>query len=161
MKQRPNTQYRKTSDALAGLNLRQRKYVAGIVDGKTKKQAALEAGYSVSAAENAAAIIEGTDVRAAFEELIRPHVDTNKIAQRLAEGLDATVTKFFLHKGKIIDTCEVVDYTRRREYVALAAKLLGLHVEKQKVEITPRRQLSDEELIARNQELLSLLEKKM
>lgn len=70
---------------MAGLNLRQRKYVEGIVDGKTKKQAAVEAGYSTSTAENAAAIIEGPDVRAAFEKLIRRNVDPNKIVQRLTE----------------------------------------------------------------------------
>lgn len=162
MKQQAKAQHRKPSDALVGLNLRQRKYVQGVVDGKTKKHAALEAGYSVSAAENAAAIIEGSDVCAAFEKLIRHNVDPKKIAQRLAEGLDATETKVFQHNGEVTLTCDVVDYEQRRKYIALAAKLGGYHVDREEVQFTDvMSDLSDEELIARNKKLLGRLEKKM
>lgn len=146
---------------MAGLNLRQRKYVEGIVDGKTKKQAAVEAGYSTSTAENAAAIIEGPDVRAAFEKLIRRNVDPNKIVQRLTEGLDASETKFFQHNGRVIETREVVDYARRREYIALAAKLGGYHVDKAEVAIAETMEnRTDEELIAESRRLIEMLEKK-
>jgi uncharacterized membrane-anchored protein len=46
-------------------NPRQRKYVEGRVRGKTKTQAALEAGYAKSVARNAKDRIETADVHAA------------------------------------------------------------------------------------------------
>src|SRR5581483_8014424 len=54
---------KKLSDAMANLNTRQRTYVKGLADGKTKKDAALDAGYSESSAKCATAIIERPNVR--------------------------------------------------------------------------------------------------
>ena len=80
---------RKISDAWDGLNRRQRMYVNGIAAGKTKKEAAVAAGYSLSTAHNAAAIIERAGVKKAVEELIQQTIPLEKIIELLAEGLNA------------------------------------------------------------------------
>lgn len=57
-----------------------------------------------------------------------------KLAQRIAEGLDATEIKFFQHEGKVIQTVEVVDWEQRRKYIELAVKYAGYYVDKREVE---------------------------
>lgn len=77
-------------------------YVNGIAAGKTKKEAAIAAGYSFSTAHNAAAIIERGAVKEAFQELIQQVIPGEKIIERLAEGLNATETRCFVHEGEVI-----------------------------------------------------------
>jgi hypothetical protein len=56
---------RKKGDVLARLSPRERKYVQGRAEGKTKKDAAIAAGYSPATARNAAVKVERADVRLA------------------------------------------------------------------------------------------------
>jgi hypothetical protein len=145
---------RKKSDPLASLNIRKRKYVAGRMAGKSKKESALEADYSESMARNAAAKIEDQDVRSTLQELARKAVPAAKIVKRLQEGLDAT----WVHQdGKRGTTAEPY-YKERREYLILAAKLGGYYTEKQRVDAEVKVEMEDaaemrERILARIQEL--------
>lgn len=120
----------KAKDSLRSLDIRKQKYVAGRLSGKSKKASALEAGYSESMAENAAAKIESKDVRRAFQELARKAVPAQKIVQRLREGLDAT----WVHQDGKRGEVEEPYYRERREYLVLAAKLGGYYTEKREIE---------------------------
>lgn len=150
---------RKISDALDGLNGRQRMYVNGIAAGKTKKQAAIAAGYSVSTANNAAAIIEQGAVKEAFQELIQQTIPVEKIIERLAEGLDAMETKCFVHEGGVIYSRSLVNFTERRRYLELAVKYGGYYVEKQQIELADQSDpLPEEQVIRKAKKLIAALE---
>jgi hypothetical protein len=106
----------KKSELLDALDPRRRKYVEGRLEGKGRPQAALDAGFTPSMAEKAAIKIENKDVRRAFMELARQAVPTEKIMQRLREGLDATKVRAIVRGKKVVDRFEVPDYRERREY---------------------------------------------
>jgi len=124
---------RKTSDLVELLNPRQHSYLEGVVSGKTKKAAALAAGYSESTArtEMRPAVIERPLVRLALQEMVRQAIPPEKIVQRLVDGLDATNTVFAKHKGKITDQLTVIAWNTRLLYIGLAAKMAGYYVEGQ------------------------------
>jgi phage terminase small subunit len=119
------------------LSKRKRKYVKGVVQGKTKKQAALDAGYSESVALKAAEKIETPNVHAAFQKLIREAIPEKKLVQRLAEGIDAMETEFAKFEGQITDTKEVIAWGERREYIKLAAQYGGYVPKEQPDVIVP------------------------
>jgi hypothetical protein len=121
-------------DPLGKLSLRQRKYVEGRARGKTKTQAALEAGYAKSVARNAKDRIETADVHEAFARLIRDGVPPEKLVQLLREGLDATETKLFTFRGKVRDMRRVVDFAQRRAYLELVVEYGGYHRKEKPVE---------------------------
>lgn len=107
---------------IKGLSKSKKAYVKARLAGKTKKDAALEAGYSESVALSAKAHIETDDVRAAFQKLIQATIPASKIVQRLNEGLDAKIK-------------DVPDIRERREHLKLAAQYGGYHVDKQELEL--------------------------
>jgi len=113
---------------LEKLSPKKQKYVKARASGMTKKDAALEAGYAESTSLRVANNIETPDVRAAFAEVMRRKISADKIAQRVAEGLDAMETKFFQSEGVVTDSKEVVAWSERRQYAALAAELGGYFV---------------------------------
>jgi hypothetical protein len=102
-------------------------YVRGRIDGKSKKQAALDAGFSNTMAEHAADKIETKDVREIFARFIREMIPPEVVARTIAEGLVATETKFFSHEGVVQDQREVADWSERRQYAELAAEYGGYH----------------------------------
>ena len=149
---------RKISDALDGLNRRQRMYVNGIAAGRTKKEAAIAAGYSVSTAHNAAAIIERGAVKEAFQELIQQTIPIKKIIELLAEGLDAIETKVFMHEGGVIYSRPLVNFTERRHYLELVAKYGGYYVDRQEIELADQQDdLPLDQLITKTEALLATL----
>jgi phage terminase small subunit len=111
------------------LNPRQLRYLEGVLSGKTKKSAALAAGYSESTARNAAAVIERPLVRLALQEVVRDAIPPEKFVQRLVEGLDAMDTVVAKYKGKITDKLAVIAWDTRLRYIELAAKMAGYYVE--------------------------------
>jgi ASC-1-like (ASCH) protein len=140
---------RKKSEELPRLNQRQAKYVEGVMSGKTKMEAAVEAGYSESTALNAAASIEHTDVRKAFQILLRKYAPLEKVAQRIGEGLDAMETKTATFEGHITDTQDFIAWEERRRYAEMAAKMASYYVEKQEIELKKDlNDCTDEELAA-------------
>ena len=144
---------RKKAGALPSLDIRKRKYVAGRLSGKSKKDSALEAGFSPAMARNAAAKIENLSVRRAFQELARKAVPAGKILKRLKEGLDAT----WVHQDGKRGTSVEPYYRERREYLILAAKLGGYYIEKKDVdaEVT----VNDADVAARRQRVEALVDR--
>jgi hypothetical protein len=110
---------------LGELPPKKQKYIAARAEGKSKRQAALSAGYSEHMANSAVLNIETPDVRKAFAEIMRRKVPAEKIAQRVAEGLDAIETKFFQQDGKVTDQRDVISWSERRQYASLAAEYGG------------------------------------
>ena len=142
---------RQKSAALPSLDIRKRKYVTGRLSGKSKKDSALEAGYSESMARNAAAKIENLNVRRAFQELARKAVPAGKILKRLKEGLDAT----WVHQDGKRGTSVEPYYRERREYLILAAKFGGFYTDKKDIEV----KVDDADLAARRQRFQETLDR--
>jgi|SRR6185312_15027665 len=115
------------ADPLKSLNVRQRKYAQGRAKGKSRKDAAEEAGYAPSVARDAKRKIENETFREAFSELIRSKIPAEKIAQRIQEGMDAMETKFFQFKGDVVDQRDVIAWSERRAYAELAAEFGNYH----------------------------------
>lgn len=90
----------------------------------TKKDAAIAAGYALSTAGNPY-MVESSEVKKAFQELIRKKITAEKIADRVAEGLDAKETVFFQKDGIVCDSRDVVAWGERRAYAQLAAQYGG------------------------------------
>jgi hypothetical protein len=103
---------------------KQREYAKQRIKGKNKKDAALAAGYAVSTAHRVH-MIETPDFRKQFAEIMRSKVPGDKIAQRVAEGLDAQETIFFQKDGIVCDSRDVVAWGERRAYAQLAAQYGG------------------------------------
>ena len=105
---------------------RQAKLVEGITKGKSQRQAALDAGYSERMARHPSELLSASALREAFGRFIAP---PEKIARRINEGLDAVEQEVIVmgRKGKeTIRIQELVDYSERRQYAALASRLTGL-----------------------------------
>jgi hypothetical protein len=96
-------------------------------EGKSKRQAALDAGFSESMANHATDKIETKNVRETFSALVRETVPAEQIAKAIAEGISAKETKFFAHEGVVQDQRDVVAWSERRQYVQLAAEYGGYH----------------------------------
>lgn len=94
------------------------KYMAGLVDGKTKYQAALDAGYSEVTARKAKADIESSQAFKALEKEFLPNL---YIFNKIKEGLNAT--KIIKQNGV---EKEVPDFAIREKYIQLQLKLAGL-----------------------------------
>ena len=105
---------------------KQREYIKQRIENPTatKKDSALAAGYAVSTATNSY-MVESAEVKKAFQELIRKKITAEKIADRVAEGLDAKETIFFQKDGIVCDSREVVAWGERRAYAQLAAQYGG------------------------------------
>jgi len=125
---------RKFAARLENLPPKKLAYVQGRLDGKSKKQAALDAGFSETMANHAADKIETRDVREAFARLVREMVPPEQIAKTIADGMAATETKFFSHEGVVQDEREVPAWSERRQYAELAAELGGYHARGSKEE---------------------------
>lgn len=87
---------------------------------KSKRLALLDAGYAPSTAR-CPAIVETKAFKFAFANLIRHRIPAHIIAKRLAEGLDATETRFLVVDKAIVEK-QVVDFAERRAYLEIAAK---------------------------------------
>lgn len=102
------------------------KYVDNLTKGMSKKDAALDAGYSKETADNPK-VIEKTD--AVNELLIAAGVTYENLVKKLEEGLRAT--KLY---GK--EAIEHPDYKARIEYIKTCFRLLGVETEKPSVIMT-------------------------
>ena len=100
------------------LRPKQRKYLDGLAQGMTKEQAKRFAQYADS---TSTASIETPSVKAAFARLVRRAVPAHKLAQRVAEGVDATKSSYVSTKDGV-QTFTDPDMRERREYLKLAAE---------------------------------------
>ena len=117
---------------------KRRKYVKNrTLKGLNKKDAALEAGFPLSMAENAAAKIETPEVVAAIEEFDKAltlAIPTVRLVKKLSEGLEATTVKTAQFEGAITDVKEFVDYPTRLQYVKEIALMSRRFEPRSKVE---------------------------
>jgi phage terminase small subunit len=120
---------KKTQKKLRRPTQKQTRFARELAKGKSMKQAALDAGYSENTANRACVDILPR-VTEKFQDVIRRYVSAEKIAQRIAEGLDAEETKFATFEGNITDARNTVAWSERRAYAELASKLGGFYVEK-------------------------------
>jgi phage terminase small subunit len=110
------------------LSLRQRRYIEEVAKGKSRHQALIAAGYSPT---NRPCRVENASIKAAFSRLMRQAVPAHKLAQVIAEGVEAIETKFFQEKGMVTDQRDVIAWSERREYARLAAEY-GQYKEEEK-----------------------------
>src|SRR5713226_5915877 len=110
-----------SSDPLA-LPEKKRRYVEARLEGKSKRQAVVAAGYAPGSATAGTKLEAQPDVRAAFTALVQQRIPAEKIVQRIEEGMGATETKLAQTEGKFTDKCELVSWNERREYTELAAQ---------------------------------------
>jgi hypothetical protein len=66
-------------------------------------------------------------VRFAFQELVRSAISAEKLAQRLAEGLDAIDTEFAKFEGSITDERTLIAWSERRLYISLSLARAAIH----------------------------------
>lgn len=91
---------------------------------KTKKDCALEAGYSTSVAENAKEVIENRlDDPSMIQAMERKGLNEQYLTTILQQGLQAKSTTFAKFQGTIMDQRETIDYTTRAKYLDIALKL--------------------------------------
>jgi hypothetical protein len=109
----------------AELPVKKQHYLEGLVAGKSKRAAALAAGFSESMASHAATKIETADVKAAFARLVREAVPAEKITEVIVKGLVATDTKVLKDGTKVPNVLNVAALAERRACAQLAAELGG------------------------------------
>jgi hypothetical protein len=130
------------SSALTNLPLKKQKYISARANGKSKKDAALQAGYSVNTARIASVAVETPDVRKAFAEVMRATISPAKIARVVNDGLQAVETKFFASNGIVTDSRDVINYGERRQYADLAARFADYYSPKQEIDV--RQSMSED-----------------
>lgn len=114
-----------------GASGRQRKYVTGVLAGKTKKKAATDAGYSKHTATKPKQIEAKPAVRQLFTELLEAQgITDGLLAKRIYQGLFAMETKTASSEGRITDKVHLVAFAERREMLELALKLKGHLIDK-------------------------------
>lgn len=123
------------------LKPRDKKFLDGLAEGKSKRKAALDAGFSETTAEHTAALEKRLQDQLAD---LMPSVET--IAAKIHEGVEAVETQTFSHVigSKVKGTQQIqlahsdkVAWTERRKYVELALILRGLMPGKPAIAITP------------------------
>jgi len=114
---------KKTPKIRVVLKPRQAKLLEGLVEGKSVRAAALEAGYSANTAAHPEDLLDTVAMRKALNHLLAP---PEKIAARINEGLDAMETRFFQFQGEVTEARNVIAWGERRAYAELAARLKGL-----------------------------------
>ena len=120
---------KRSESSLASLTNRQRNFLVGKLDGKSDRQAALDAGYAASVANNTKQkIMSRPEVRQAFQELLDESLPPEKLVRRIREGLDATQTKLVVRSGRRTEAHVIPDYRVRFLYVVLTLKLKGLDI---------------------------------
>lgn len=127
---------KRAEQILAPLPEKKRQYLLNIASGMNKKAAALAAGYTPSMAAAACVKIETEDYKRAFGELARMKIPASKIVKRINQGLDAVETKFFTNNGVVTDSRDVINWSERRKYAALAAEVTDRWHPRQELDVT-------------------------
>ena len=110
-------------------SLKRRKFVEGLINGKSMRRAALDAGYTPSMADKAGQkILPGAQHE--FRDALAARIPLDRLVSRIAEGLDATETKLAQKDGKFTSKRELIAWEARRRYAELTAKLMGYLVER-------------------------------
>ncbi len=110
-----------------GLSVRQRKFAKALLEGKTQKEAALDAGAPPASAETwASKEVRNPKFLNEFHRILDlKGLSEEKLAQIHAENLGATKTIVATHEGKITDQLKVPDYPARQRAVDSGWDLYG------------------------------------
>jgi hypothetical protein len=112
--------------AVAALKPRKAKVLAGILDGKSPRRAALEAGYSEHMADNANAKILTPDFRRTLvNEMERQGITDELLVERIKEGISSERVELAKYEGRISDERVYPDMEQRGRYVDRALELKG------------------------------------
>jgi hypothetical protein len=108
------------------LTARQRALIKNLTKGMSVSEAALKAGYT-DKAPNQAGHQALEQVRAKMPELLdaKGLTDDALIDKYLRPGLEATETEFAKYEGKITDSCDVVAWGPRKEFLDMTFRLKG------------------------------------
>ena len=111
----------------AKLTTKQRKLIKGVAEGKTQKQAAIDAGYSPNSAESIASQeLNKTTVKATLLELMEVHgLDDASLLKVHSEMIQAT-------RGEE----EAPDWQARGKGIEMAYRLKGAFTENVKIEVS-------------------------
>ena len=110
------------------LNPRQRRFVAGLADGKTHRQAAVDAGVPPGGADSfAQRALKDERLQETFTELLdRVGLSEERILRVLMDNLEATkVVSTIVTEGKVSDVLLHPDYAVRQRAAQLALELYG------------------------------------
>ena len=107
---------------------RYERYVGGMMDGKTKKQAALDAGFTPSQAVSASRTVEGPITRQLmYKVLANAEVSLDHLAQKIREGLEATRPLVVSGgQGEAPTLKLLADFQTRLKYIQHACKMLRI-----------------------------------
>jgi len=144
----------------AQVRLRAKKIAAGLIAGKTAKDALLDAGYSQASAHNAAAILDNPLIKQTYCEILDAAGATDEAcAKVIVDGMRAMRTVSCV-SGKdagsgSVDFVDVEDHPVRLKAVDMVHKVRGRYVETKKIvgadggPIQVKAvELSDDELLA-------------
>jgi len=98
------------------------RYIQNKLEGMTKKDAAIKAGYSPNTAIAPGQKIESTE---AYQRACDKYLPDDLIYRKLVEGLDATKVVIAQKDGVITDERVYADYSTRHKYVDSALKIKG------------------------------------
>ena len=103
-------------------------YVEGLMDGKTKKRSALDAGFPLSLARNPKRRIEGPITQELMRRaMVEAGLTLAFLAQKTREGLDAKRPQLLSGGTGKAATFEMVDdFDIRLKYIQHAHKMLGI-----------------------------------
>jgi phage terminase small subunit len=115
---------------------RRRKIVNALLNGKTEKQAGIEAGLNPNTAESQVSkILKEPQTKKCFAALLESSGVTDEFLSNKIKNLcDAKETVFFQKDGMVTDQREVEALGIQRQTIEMAVKLKGHMVEKVKVE---------------------------
>ena len=107
---------------------RRERYVEGLMDGKTRRRAALDAGFPVNQAEDAKNRIEGPITQALIlRALMDTGVTLKLLAKKMEEGLKATRAQSVSGgQGKPSTLEYVADFETRLKYLQHVCKIMGI-----------------------------------
>lgn len=103
------------------MTFKQTQYINGLLEGKTKMQSALDAGYSKSTAITASENIESAIVLRSLEQKMEDAgITPEYLVGKLKDGLEA------INKYSRYNFDDVPDYAVRLKYLILALKIRSL-----------------------------------
>jgi hypothetical protein len=121
--------------ALAALSPKERGAVKGVIEGKTKTQAMIDAGYSETTAVKRQQLVFGRErVQDAFVAAFESQgLSADRLAKIIEEGLEATRT---LGNNKEGTSHPVPDYSIRHRYLETVLKVMGAFAPQKHEDVT-------------------------
>lgn len=111
------------------ITVKQRRYIKGVVEGKSKYQAAIDAGYSPNTAKVPSLNIEKLSVKEELNKALeRSGLTIQRITDKVSEGMEAKKT-FVIGKDGEGTFVETPDHAVQHKYVETAIKLHGIERE--------------------------------